>query len=244
MKKLTAVLLAAILSFSVIPTLAVTSTDAETTAFTPEQYMLLMGADETFNLKAYMYYNQDLMSKFTYDYWKYYKHYLERGKEEGRAALFPEGSPYSVSTLGCYTTQYKNNTPRGTNVELACDYMNGTIVLPGAVFSYNDVIGVRNSARGFKVATIYMGGELAQGIGGGICQISSTTYVAMMIAGIPPLERHRHSLPVSYLKPNLDATVSYGKLDLKFVNPFTFPIVICSTYDGNGNCTVAINRYV
>lgn len=244
MKKIISILISALLSLALVFNVPAIGANAENTEYTPEQYVALMASDPNFNLRAYMYYNEDLMSAYTYDYWKYYRHYMNKGISEGRAAVFPAEDGYNGATLGRYSTKYKNNTDRGTNVELACDYMNGTIILPGGEFSYNEAVGVRSSARGFKPATIYVSGEKAIGIGGGICQISSTTYVAMMIAGIPATERHRHSLPVSYLKTNLDATVSYGKLDLKFVNPYAFPIIIYAYYDGAGTCTVQIDRYI
>ena len=193
---------------------------------TPEEYMILMNANPYFNLKAYMYYNEDLMSKFTYSYWKYYQHYLTSGYKSNRACVFPPEDDYNTVTLGRYSTKYNYKIARGDNLTLACNYMNGTIIPPGGAFSYNNAVGQRTSARGFKVAHVYSGGQVVDGIGGGICQISSTLYVAMMIAQIPATEHHFHSLPVSYLKPNLDATVSWGKLDLTFINPYNFPIMI------------------
>ncbi|MCR5503729.1 MAG: VanW family protein [Lachnospiraceae bacterium] len=238
-KRLICILLIPLLLFLGTPALTVGASAEE---FTPEQYVGMMLADPAFDIRAYMYYNEDLMSSYTYDYWRYYRHYLQKGRAEGRIALFPETDTFHTVTLGRYTTQYKTNTDRGKNVELACDYLNGTVIMPGESFSYNGAIGVRSTARGFRPATIYVSGQKATGIGGGICQISSTTYVAMMIAGIYPTERHVHSLPVSYLKKNLDATVVYGKLDLKFVNPYEFPIMVRAYYDGNGNCTVEIDR--
>lgn len=212
----------------------------ESTKLTPEQYLELMYKDPTFNVKAYMYYNEDLMSLYTYDYWKYYKHYLEKGIDQNRVHWFPPEDPYNTVTLGRYSTQYNAKIQRAKNVELAANYMDGTVIPPGGVFSYNEAVGKRTTQRGFVTAHIYVGKEVVNGIGGGICQVSSTTYVAMMIAGIPASERHIHSLPVSYLKKNLDATVNWGLLDLKFVNPYPYPIVI-NAYAKDGICTVSIN---
>lgn len=213
-----------------------------TTTLTPEDYLRLMYMDPTFNLKAYMYYNEDLMSKYTYSYYLYYKNYLEEGIAKNRVHGFPADDLYNSLCLGRYTTKYQAGGNRGKNLELASSYLSGTVILPGQIFSYNDSVGERSVARGYKSAHIYSGKEVVNGIGGGICQVSSTTYVAMMIAGIPALERHVHSLPVSYLKTNLDATVYWKKLDLKFINPFDFPIVILAdTHDGV--CTVGIYKY-
>ena len=208
-------------------------------SMTPEEYMILMNANPYFNLKAYMYYNEDLMSKFTYNYWKYYQHYLSSGYKSKRACVFPPDDDYNTVTLGRYSTKYNYKIARGDNLTLACNYMNGTIVPPGGAFSYNNAVGQRTSARGFKIAHVYSGGQVVDGIGGGICQISSTLYVAMMIAGIPATEHHFHSLPVSYLKPNLDATVSWGKLDLTFINPYNFPIMILAEAK-DGTATICI----
>ncbi len=239
MKRFVVLVLSIAFFVAAMPALPVQAADS----YTPEQYAAMMLADPNFDIRAYMYYNEDLMSSFTYDYWKYYRHYLNKGAKEGRIAVFPPEDTFNTVTLGRYTTKYKTNTDRGTNVELACDYLNGTVIQPGGEFSYNTAVGVRTRDRGFKPAPIYVAGEKSVGIGGGICQISSTTYVAMMISGIYASERHVHSLPVTYLKKNLDATVSYGKLDLRFINPYEFPIVILAYYDGNGNCTVEIDRY-
>ena len=213
-----------------------------TGALTPEDYLRLMYMDPTFDLKAYMYYNEDLMSKYTYSYYEYYKHYLEKGISENRVHGFPVNDLYNTVCLGRYTTKYQAGGNRGTNLELASGFLNGTIILPGQVFSYNDAVGERTVQRGYKSAHIYSNKQVVNGIGGGICQVSSTAYVAMMIAGIPPLERHVHCLPVTYLKTNLDATVCWKRLDLKFVNPFDFPIVIL-TDTKNGLCTVGIYKY-
>ena len=213
-----------------------------TTPFTPEQYVMYMNMDPLFNLKAYMYYNEDLMSAYTYNYWMYYKHYIEKGMFEGRPHLFFPDDPYNTVTLGRYSTQYNAKIQRAVNVSLACQYMNGTVVMPGEIFSFNNAVGPRTAARGFKIAHVYVNKEVVDGMGGGICQVSSTLYTSMMIAGIPALERHVHCLPVSYLMPNLDATVCWNSLDLRFINPFDFPIVLFAEAD-NGTCTVSIVKY-
>ena len=208
---------------------------------TPEEYIILMNSNPYFNLKAYMYYNEDLMSQYTYNYWKYYQHYLNTGYKSKRACLFPPADDYNTATLGRYSTKYNHKIDRGDNLTLACNYLNGTVVPPGGAFSFNASVGQRTSDRGFKVAHVYNGGQVVNGIGGGICQISSTLYVAMMIAGIPATEHHFHSLPVPYLKPNLDATVSWGTLDLTFINPYNFSVMIVANAQ-DGVATVCICR--
>lgn len=209
---------------------------------TPADYISLMNQNPCFNIRAYMYYNEDLMSKYTYNYWMYYKHYLDKGYKEARQCVFPAEDAYNTSTIGRYSTPYQTKIPREINLQLACQFINGTVLQPGQLFSYNAVVGPRSTERGFQVAPIYSGGKVASGVGGGICQISSTLYVAMMIAGIPATEHHFHSLPVHYLKSNLDATVSWGTADLKFINPYDYPIVITAAAV-DGVATVAISKY-
>lgn len=209
---------------------------------TPEEYITLMNANPNFNIRAYMYYNEDLMSRYTYNYWQYYKQFLNKGYKEKRVYFFQPDDPFNTVTIGRYQTKYRATSQRGTNLHLACEYMNGTVINPGQLFSYNAAVGQRTSDRGFKIAHVYSGGQVIDGIGGGICQISSTLYVAMMIAGIPATEHHFHSLPVDYLKPNLDATVSWGKLDLQFINPYNYPIQILSEAN-DGIATISIVKY-
>lgn len=215
-----------------------------TSELTPEQYVYYMYSDPTFDLKAYMYYNEDLMSKYTYSYWQYYKHYLEKGIMEKRIHFFPLDDAYQTVTLGRYQTKYHDNTQRGNNVRLAASSINGTILLPGQEFSFNNVVGQRTAARGYKIAHVYVNKQVVDGIGGGICQVSSTLYVAMMIAGLQATERHVHCLPVDYLKPNLDATINWGTCDLRFINTFDFPIVILASGSPEGILTVNICKYL
>ncbi|MGL5634527.1 MAG: VanW family protein [Sarcina sp.] len=115
---------------------------------------------------------------------------------------------------------------RNTNLKIATQQVNGTILLPGEEFSYNEVVGERSTARGFKAAGAFSGGEVVQSIGGGICQISSTLYQAIMKSGIESTERYNHTMSVSYAKPSEDATVAWGYLDYKFKNPYKHPIYI------------------
>lgn len=165
-------------------------------------------------------------------------HYLTYGIAEKRRGTDKLPERY-IST---YTTSYNAKIPRATNVLLAATNLNSTILNPGDVFSYNDTVGPRTQAAGFVEAPIYINGVEAVGIGGGICQVSSTLYAALLLAHIPVIERHQHSLPVHYLPDGMDATVSYGSLDLKFMNPYPFPIAIVVVAD-SGTLTVSIMRY-
>ncbi len=122
---------------------------------------------------------------------------------------------------------------RTANVRLAAQYVNGTILNPGEEFSYNEVVGPRTKARGFKEAAIFASGEVVDGIGGGICQVSSTIYMAAIKANMKITERKNHSFYVDYAPKGEDATVVYGSIDFKFVNTNKYPIKIVATSKNN-----------
>ncbi len=128
------------------------------------------------------------------------------------------------STVFTYTDK-----GRATNIEIAARSISGTIVMPGEEFSFFDVVGECTVPKGYCESTIFYGGELARGIGGGICQVSSTLYNTALSAGMKITERHPHSMRVSYAQPGRDATVNYGYLDLRFVNPYDKPVKIVAT---------------
>lgn len=137
------------------------------------------------------------------------------------------------SQLSGFSTKYNHKTARGGNINIGASHINGTLLQPGEEFSTDAAIGRRTSANGFKEATVFVGGEKSKGIGGGICQISSTLYNAILKAGIVPSERRNHSLRVDYVGIGLDATLSSGAIDLKFTNPYPHPIYIeAVTADG------------
>lgn len=122
---------------------------------------------------------------------------------------------------------------RTHNVELACEYINGTILNPGDEFSYNKVVGQRTTARGFREAGIFVSGRLEEGLGGGVCQPSSTLYMAVLRADLKVTERSNHGMTVSYTPLGEDATVSWGSLDFKFVNDTDYPIKILASREGS-----------
>lgn len=135
--------------------------------------------------------------------------------------------------MGSYSTPYGTSSAgRQTNIELATKSINGTILMPGEIFSFNEVVGDRSKERGFQEAGTYVGNKVEPGIGGGICQVSSTLYRAAMRANLRSVERTNHSMAVGYMEPGLDATVSYGSLDYKFKNTYDFPIYIQGTTEG------------
>ncbi|MFR1189311.1 MAG: VanW family protein [Oscillospiraceae bacterium] len=132
-----------------------------------------------------------------------------------------------------------SSSNRITNVRLAAEKINGVILQPGQTFSYNDVVGQRTKANGFKEAGAYSGGQVVQEVGGGICQVSSTLYYCAMVSNLKINTRTCHYFPVSYIEPGMDATVSWGGPEFKFTNNRDYPIEI-KAYVQNGSVTVEI----
>lgn len=122
---------------------------------------------------------------------------------------------------------------RTANVRLSASLINGTVLNPGEEFSYNKTVGPRTAARGFKEAGIFSQGEVVDGIGGGICQTSSTLYMAAVKANMKITERTNHSFYVDYAPKGEDATVVYGSLDFRFKNTSAYPIKIVATSKNN-----------
>lgn len=142
--------------------------------------------------------------------------------------------------LGSQSSNYSSSSAsRATNVELAASKINGIVLNPGESFSYNDAVGQRTTAAGFKSAGAYVNGKVVNEVGGGICQVSSTLYCAVLYANLNITARTCHYFPVNYLPAGLDATVSWGGPEFKFVNNRTFPVKIV-TRCANRNLTVEI----
>lgn len=118
------------------------------------------------------------------------------------------------------------NLERTYNLKLSTNSMNGYILLPGEVFSFNGVVGPRIPARGYKEADVIVRAKLVPDYGGGVCQVSSTLYNAVLRADLEVIERRNHSLVLNYIEPGTDATVSYGYLDFRFRNNTRDPVVI------------------
>ena len=135
--------------------------------------------------------------------------------------------------LGQFSTNYVNNPNRTTNLKLAANKINGTVLLPGETFSYNKTVGERTIAAGYKDAAIYQNGEVVDGLGGGICQISTTLFNAALFANLDIVELHNHQFVPSYVGAGRDATVVYGAKDFKFKNSRKYAIKIeCSVSGG------------
>lgn len=142
--------------------------------------------------------------------------------------------------LAEFTTTYDQSyTARVTNLQVAAKNMNGTILYPGDEFSYNEAVGERTAARGFKEAHVFAGGKVVDGLGGGICQVSSTLYNAVLLANLEVTSRTAHMMHTGYVKPSFDATVVYGSIDFKFKNNRETPIKLEATVK-NGKACVKI----
>jgi vancomycin resistance protein YoaR len=134
-------------------------------------------------------------------------------------------------TLGAYDTYFSRSgdqAPRARNIEVAASRLDGLVLAPRAVVSFNDVVGPRSEDNGFVKAFEIFKGEFVEGRGGGTCQVASTFYAAGFFAGLDVIERLPHSRPSPYIPPGLDATVAYPTVDLKLRNPFDFPVVFRS----------------
>jgi vancomycin resistance protein YoaR len=155
--------------------------------------------------------------------------YLERRPRRVAAEL---GNVQLDDVLGYFETNYDRSErvqARSYNLRLAASKLDGTVLLPGEVFDFNDVVGPRDEANGYKVAKVIAEGELVDGIGGGTCQISGTLHGAAFFAGLSIVERYPHTRPSSYIKMGLDATVVYPTINFRVKNPFSFPVVLHET---------------
>ena len=132
-----------------------------------------------------------------------------------------------------FKTVTKNDKNRAHNIELSVRKYDGTILLPGEEFSFNDIVGSRNASTGYKDAHIYINGRVQDGIGGGICQSVSTLYLAVLQADLVVNERKSHSFIVTYVPLGQDATAYYGGTDFRFVNSTQWPLKIESWLDKN-----------
>lgn len=139
--------------------------------------------------------------------------------------------------IGSFTTSYtSSDASRSANVEIATKAVNGTVLMPGETFSYNNTLGERTTDKGYRDGAAYVGNKVVMVTGGGICQVSTTLYRAVLRSGIMPTERHNHSMTTTYSGPSEDATVSWGSLDYQFKNTYDFPIYI-QGYTSNKHVT-------
>lgn len=144
-----------------------------------------------------------------------------------------------VKLLARFETTTTSNKDRNENIRLASEAMNGTVIKPGEVFSMNDITGERTLDKGYKPAGTIIAGKLVEEPGGGVCQVSSTIYNAVIEAGITTTERYSHSLEPKYVNPGEDAMVSYPNADLKFRNNSTSSVVVLIEFE-NQKLTASI----
>lgn len=159
---------------------------------------------------------------------------LEGGFEDVALSVIPrpctisgEELRYNTRRLSSYTTYFDgSNADRAHNIRLAAQQINGCVLESGCQFSFNAAVGERSAERGFRRAKIIERGEFVEGIGGGVCQTSTTLYNAALLAGCEITECHAHSLAVSYVPPSSDAMVSGNYFDLKFRNSTGYTLYI------------------
>ncbi len=125
-----------------------------------------------------------------------------------------------------YQTRFTPGTGSATNITLSAATINNTLVMPGETFSFNGVLGNTTLDKGYTYAPVIANSKMVQGVGGGVCQVSSTLYNAILQIGLLPTERQPHSRPSSYVPMGLDATISWDALDFKFTNTLEYPIYI------------------
>lgn len=177
------------------------------------------------------------------------KEILKEDKEEYEIPLvikLPQITTDQIGTeafpdlISSFSTRYNgNDVPRTTNLKMAMKSLNGLVLSPGETFSYNKTLGKRTISAGYREAGGYANGRVVDMVGGGICQISSTLYNAVVYANLEIVERHNHMFVAGYAGAGKDATVSYGTLDFKFKNTRKHPIMI-KTSIGGGVAKVSI----
>ena len=148
-----------------------------------------------------------------------------RTADEVRAVLFRD-------QLGSCATDHTANSSRTNNLTLACRAINGTVLNAGEVFSFNGVVGERTSGKGYLPATVYVGTESQEQLGGGICQVASTIYDAALYAEMEIISRACHTFFVTYVPGGLDATVYWGALDFSFRNTTEYPVRVNAWVSG------------
>lgn len=128
--------------------------------------------------------------------------------------------------LASFSTSFDpSNAPRSRNIALAAQKISGSVIGPKEEFSFNQTVGERTQENGFEIANVIYEGEFVPGVGGGVCQASTTLFCAALFAGLSVTESHAHSLSVRYVPPSLDAMVS-SVSDLRFLNPYDFPVYL------------------
>ncbi len=137
-------------------------------------------------------------------------------------------------SLGFGVTTFSGlDKERSENILLAVQTLNGIVVNPGEIFSFNQVVGPRVIEKGYHEAPLIIEGRLSRGFGGGVCQVATTLYQAVIYSGLQVKERYAHSVPPEYIALGQDAAVAYGKLDLKFENTTEYPVYMNASVKNN-----------
>jgi vancomycin resistance protein VanW len=149
------------------------------------------------------------------------------------AAGWPRATAPPPVKVGAFATSLKGRTPNQRhNARLALEAIHDRVIPPGATFSFNKTCGSWSADRGYRKAPVSFEGELIPDWGGGVCQTSSTLYNAALLAGCPILERHRHQFAPRYIPPGRDAAVAQWDIDLRFKNPYPWPLRITGEVRG------------
>jgi vancomycin resistance protein YoaR len=158
-----------------------------------------------------------------------------------KAAVTAEKLKNVNAKVASYSTNYGSisSPARANNIVTATRSINGTLLMPGETFSFNGTVGERTEARGYQQAPVIIGNKVDSGLGGGICQVSSTLYNACLLGNLKIAERTHHTFPSSYVPKGQDATVDYGNIDFKFTNSYQYPLYIVGT-SGGGYVTFSI----
>jgi vancomycin resistance protein YoaR len=169
-------------------------------------------------------------------------HGPESLREGGKANLviveeFPKVTSEDLGKAGFRLAEFgtyygSSSSNRRHNIELASSHINGTVLAPGEVFSYNKIVGPRTHREGFRDAPTYQDGQVVPGPGGGVCQTSTTLYNAVLRANLEIVSRSHHSMPVHYVPPGCDATVAYDYIDFKFRNNTPGPLIVMARTNG------------
>ncbi|MFA6848835.1 MAG: VanW family protein, partial [Selenomonadaceae bacterium] len=144
------------------------------------------------------------------------------------------------TVLAVYSSSFSNNNSnRSQNIRIAAEALDQTLLRPETVVSFNNTVGKRVASAGYKDAAVILDGKIAQDVGGGVCQVSSTLYNAILLAGLTSVERTAHFYPSSYVPMGRDATVADGQIDFRFRNPFPHNAYLLSKVYG-GMLTIYI----
>jgi len=138
-----------------------------------------------------------------------------------------------IASYETYFSRHGEQARRGQNIDVAAKKLDGLVITPGEMFSFNAIVGERSEENGFQKSWEILKGEMVEGVGGGTCQVASTLHAIAFFGGLEVLERLPHSRPSAYIPMGLDATVVYPEVDMKLRNPYDFPVVVHAVVEGN-----------